>query len=54
MITTFQIKKIKMKNKNLQSPWLTSGIKKSSKRNNVYMENSLKNLNKQNQLEYKS
>ena len=54
MITTFQIKKIKMKNKNLQSPWLTSGIKKSSKRNNVYMENSPKNLNKQNQLEYKS
>lgn len=43
-----------MKNKNLQSPWLTSGIKKSSKRNNVYMENSPKNLNKQNQLEYKS
>ena len=40
----FPEKKIEIKNKDLQSPWLTSWIKRSSKRKNVCMENSLKRI----------
>ena len=50
----FLEKKIKLKNKDLQSPWITSGIKRSSKRKQRLSEKFLKSLNKQNELEYKS
>ena len=50
----FLEKKIKLKNKDLQSPWITSWIKRSSKRKQRLSEKFLKSLNKQNELEYKS
>ena len=42
MIIIF-LKKIKLKAKDLKSPWRTRAIKKSSKCKRRYMKNSLKN-----------
>ena len=38
----------------MRSPWITSGIKRSSKYNQRLYEKSLKSPNKQNEIEYKS
>ena len=38
----------------MQSPWITSGIKRSSKLKRRLYEKFLKNPNKQNELEYKT
>ena len=43
-----------MKNKDLQSPWITSGIKRTSKRKQRLYEKLLKSSNKQTKLQYKS
>ena len=47
-------KQIKLKSKDLRSPWITNGIRKSSKRKQRLFEKFLKNLNKTNKLEYKA
>ena len=52
--TYFPEKKIELKNKDLQSPWITKGITKSSKRKQRLYEKFLKNGNKKNELEYKN
>ena len=46
--------KIKVKNKDIQSPWITAGIKKSSKRKQRQYEKFLENRNKINEDEYKN
>ena len=51
---SFLEKKIKIKNKDLQSPTIIRGIKRSSKCNQSLYEKFLKNPNKQNELECKS
>lgn len=38
----------------MQSPWITSGLKRSPKHKKLLYEKFLKNQNKQNKLEYKS
>ena len=43
--TYFPKKQIKLKSKDLQSPWITNGIRKSSKRKQRLYENFLKNRN---------
>ena len=52
--TYFPKKKIKLKNKDLQSPWITKGIRRSSKRKQRLYKNFLKNQNEKNELEYKN
>ena len=47
-------KQIKLKSKDLQSPWITNGIKKSSKRKQRLYEKFLKNQNEKNEPEYKT
>ena len=47
-------KKIKLKNKDLQNPWTTKGIRRSSKRKQRLYETFLKNRNGKNELEYKN
>ena len=49
----FPRKKIKLKVKEIQSPWITSGIKKSSKRKQRLYEKFLKTRNQKSELEYK-
>ena len=45
---------IKIKEKHLRSPWITTGIKKSSKRKQKLLNKFLKNRNNQNEYEYKN
>ena len=45
---------IKIKEKDLRSPWITRGIKKSSKRKQKLCNKFLKNRNNQNEYEYKN
>ena len=45
---------IKLKSKDLQSPWITNGIKKSSKWKQSLYEKFLKNRNEKSKLEYKT
>ena len=52
--TYFPKKQIKLKSKDLQSPWITNGIKKSFKGKQRLYEMFLKNQNKKNGLEYKT
>ena len=52
--TYFPEKKIKLKNKDLQSPWITKGVRRSSKRKQSLYEKFLKNRNEKNELEYKN
>ena len=40
-----EIKKIKRKAKDLQNPWITNGVKKSSKHKQRLYDNFLKNRN---------
>ena len=47
-------KKIKIKNKDLQSPWITNAIKKYPKRKERLYNKFLKNRNKKKQTEYKN
>ena len=50
----FPLKKIKLKTKDLKSPWITAGIKKSSKRKQRLHTKFLKNRNQKNETEYKN
>ena len=50
----FPKQSIKMKEKDLRSPWITRGIKKSSKRKQKLLNKFLKNRNNQNEYEYKN
>ena len=50
----FPLKKIKLKTKDLKSPWITAGIKKSSKRKQQLYTKFLKNRNQKNETEYKN
>ena len=50
----FPRKKIKLKLKDIQSPWITSGIKKSSKRKQRLYDKFLKTRNQKSELEYKN
>ena len=50
---TFPWKNIKLKSKDLQSPWRTKGIRRSSKRKQRLYQKFLKNRNETNELEYK-
>ena len=52
--TYFPKKQIKLTSKDLQSPWITNGIKKSSKRKQRHNEKFLKIRNEKNELEYKT
>ena len=52
--TFFPLKKIKIKAKDLRSPWITNGIKKSSKRKQRLCNKFLKNRNEDNETEYKN
>ena len=52
--TYFPEKKIKLKNKDLQSPWITKGIRRYSKHKQRLYEKFLKNPNEKNELEYKN
>ena len=52
--TYFPKKQIKLKSKDLQRPWITNGIRKSSKRKQRLYEKFLKNRNDKNELEYKT
>ena len=47
-------KKIKLKNKDLQSPWITKEIRRSSKHKQRLYEKFLKSRNEKNELEYKN
>ena len=49
----FPIKKIKIKAKDLKSPWITKGLKKSSKRKQKLYEKSLKKRNEKAEKEYR-
>ena len=49
----FPRKKIKLKVKDIQSPWITSKIKKSSKRKQRLYDKSLKTRGQKSELEYK-
>ena len=48
------IKKIKLKAKDIQSPWITSGIKKSSKRKQRLYEEFVNTRNQKSELEYEN
>ena len=50
----FPFKKIKIKTKDLKSPWITAGIKKSSKRKQRLHTKFLKNRNQKNETEHKN
>ena len=50
----FPTKIIKVKNKDLNSPWITKGIKKSSKRKQRLYERFLKNRTEKHELAYKT
>ena len=50
----FPRKKIKLKVKGIQSPWITSGIKKSFKRKQHLHKKFLKTRNQKSKLEYKN
>ena len=50
----FPRKKIKLKPQNYNNPWITKGIKKSSKRKQKLYEKFLKNRNEKNEKLYKS
>ena len=50
----FPKQKIRIYKKDLQSPWITSGIKKSSKRKQKLYVKFLKNWNSKSELEYKN
>ena len=50
----FPTKIIKVKNKDLSSPWITKGIKKSSKRKQRLYEKFLKNHTEKHELAYKT
>ena len=50
----FPKKKIKVKSKDIQSPWITAGIKKSSKRKQRLYEKFLKCRSERNEDEYKN
>ena len=50
----FALKKKKLKNKDIKSPWITAGIKKSAKRKQRLYTKFLKNRNQQNETEYKN
>ena len=50
----FPKQKIKVKTKDLQSPWVTKGIKKLSKKKKRLYQKFLKNRNVKNETEYKS
>ena len=50
----FTLKKTKLKTKDLKSPWITAGIKKSTKRKQQVCTKFLKNRNKKNETEYKN
>ena len=50
----FPEKKIKIKTKDLQSPWITNGIKKSSKRKQRLYNKFLKNRSYENETNYKN
>ena len=52
--TYFSKKQIKLRSKDLQSPWITNGIRKFSKRKQRLYEKFLKNRNEKNELEYKT
>ena len=52
--TCFPKKQIKLKSKYLQSPWITKGVEKFSKRKQRLYEKFLKNRNDKNELEYKT
>ena len=47
----FPLKKIKLKTKDLKSPWITAGIKKSSKWKQQLYTEFLKNRNRKNETE---
>ena len=49
----FPKQNIRLHKKDLQSPWITTGIKKSSKREQKLYVEFLKNRNNKNELEYK-
>ena len=44
---------LKLKNKDLQSPWITKGIRSSKHKQRLY-EKFLKNRSEKNELEYKN
>ena len=50
----FPKRKIKLKEKDLKSPWITSCIKKSSKRKQRLYEKLFKKRTEKNELEYKN
>ena len=50
----FPLKTIKLKTKDLKSPWITAGIKKSSKQKQRLYTKFLKNRNQKNETEYKN
>ena len=50
----FPLKKIKLKTKDLKSPWITAGIKKSSKRKQQLYTKFLKNKKQKNETECKN
>ena len=50
----FPLKTIKLKTKDLKSPWITAGIKKSSKQRQRFYTKFLKNRNQKNETEYKN
>ena len=50
----FPLKKIKLKTKDLKSPWITAGIKKSSKQKQRLYTKFLKNRNQKNETQYKN
>ena len=52
--TYFPKKQIKLKSNDLLSPWITNGIKKSSKQKQRLYDKFLKNWNEKNELEYKT
>ena len=52
--TYFPKEQIKLKCKDFESPWITNGIKESSKRKQRLYKKFLKNRNEKNELEYKT
>ena len=50
----FPIRKIKVKAKDLESPWITNGIKKSSKKKQRLYQKFLKTRTEKNESEYKN
>ena len=50
----FSLKKIKIKIKDIESPWVTAGIKKSSKRKQQLYEKFLKHRNEKSEKLYKN